>query len=145
MSHRRHNVTIVGAGFSGLQVAQALRKSDAAITIVDRSNHHLFQPLLYQVATGGLSPADISAPIRSLVAKNSNTRVILAEVTDIDAKRRRLVSTSGLIDYDTLVLAPGATHSYFGNDDWSANARGLKSLNDATAIRSQNWVRPVRG
>ncbi len=135
MSSKKHRVVIVGGGFAGLNAAKKLGKAEAEITIIDRSNHHLFQPLLYQVATGGLSPADISAPIRGLVAKNRNTKVLLAEVTGLDVSSRTLTTTTGPVGYDTLVLATGATHSYFGNDQWSENAPGLKSLDDATDIR----------
>lgn len=135
MSDRKHRIVIVGGGFAGLNAARALRKADAELTVVDRSNHHLFQPLLYQVATGGLSPANISAPIRGLLSRNRSTSVTLAEVTDIDVANRTLSTTSGDIDYDTLVLAAGATHSYFGQDSWAENAPGLKTLDDATAIR----------
>ncbi len=135
MSDQKHRVVIVGAGFAGLNAARALRKADADVTVVDRSNHHLFQPLLYQVATGGLSPADISAPVRGLLSKNRNTSVVLANVTGIDVTAHTLETTSGEIAYDSLILATGSTHSYFGNDSWAENAPGLKSLDDATAIR----------
>lgn len=137
MSEQKHRIVIVGGGFAGLNAAKALRKVDAEVTVIDRSNHHLFQPLLYQVATGGLSPADISAPIRGLLSKNKNTKVLLSEVRDIDVAQQTLDTTSGAVEYDTLVLATGATHSYFGNDSWSDDAPGLKSLDDATAIRKK--------
>ncbi len=135
MSNGKHKIVIVGGGFAGLNAARALRKADADITVIDRANHHLFQPLLYQVATGGLSPANISAPIRGLLSKNRNTRVVLGEVTGIDATNHTLETSSGELEYDTLVLAAGSTHSYFGNDAWAENASGLKTLDDATAIR----------
>ena len=135
MQQHRHRVVIVGGGFAGLAAAKALKKCDADITLVDRSNHHLFQPLLYQVATGGLSPADISAPIRGLLSKQKNCRVLLAEVTGIDVTARELATTGGTVSFDTLVLATGATHSYFGNAGWATNAPGLKSIDDATSIR----------
>ena len=135
MPLNKHRVVIIGGGFAGLATAKALRKADANVTLIDRSNHHVFQPLLYQVATGGLSPADISAPIRGLVTKQKNTRVLLAEVNGIDVTAREIATTSGPVSYDTLVIASGATHSYFGNDGWAENAPGLKSLDDATAIR----------
>ncbi len=135
MSSGKHRVVIVGGGFAGLSAARALRKADADVTVIDRANHHLFQPLLYQVATGGLSPADISAPIRGLLSKSRNTKVLLAEVTGVDVSARSLATTSGPVEYDTLVLATGSTHSYFGNGSWAENAPGLKSLDDATAIR----------
>ena len=135
MAQDKHHVVIVGGGFAGLAAAKALRKADARVTLLDRSNHHLFQPLLYQVATGGLSPADISAPIRGLLSKQKNTRVLLAEVTGINVAARQLATTTGPVSYDTLVLATGASHSYLGNHNWAINAPGLKSLDDATAIR----------
>ena len=116
MSDARHRVVIVGAGFAGLNAAKALRKADADVTVIDRSNHHLFQPLLYQVATGGLSPADISAPIRGLLSKNKNTRVLLADVQGIDSRARVLETTSGQVEYDTLVVATGATVRVHGRD-----------------------------
>lgn len=135
MIHAKHRIVIVGGGFAGLNTARALRKADADVTVIDRSNHHVFQPLLYQVATGALSPADISAPIRGLLSKQKNTRVLLSEVTGINVKQRELNTTTGVVGYDTLVLATGASHSYFGNDSWATNAPGLKSLDDATSIR----------
>ncbi len=135
MTEDKHRVVIVGGGFAGLNAAKAMRKADADVTVVDRLNHHLFQPLLYQVATGGLSPANISAPIRGLLSRSKNTRVVLAEVEGIDTASRTIATTSGPIGYDTLVLASGATHSYFGNETWAQNAPGLKSLDDATGIR----------
>ena len=132
----QHNVVIVGGGFAGLAAAKALKRAPAAVTLVDRRNHHLFQPLLYQVATGGLSPADISTPLRAAVRKQRNTRVVLGEVDSIDVADRRLVLSDGdEIDYDTLVLATGAEYNYFGHEDWAAAAPGLKTVEDATEIR----------
>jgi NADH dehydrogenase len=129
-------VVIVGAGFGGLYAAKALRKSDAAITVVDRRNHHLFQPLLYQVATAGLNPSDIAAPIRSILRRQKNTDVLLGDVQAVDRKVRRVLLSDGMaLDYDYLIVATGATHSYFGHDDWAANAPGLKSIEDALEIR----------
>jgi len=128
-------IVIVGAGFGGLAVAQGLRRSDAEITLVDRQNHHLFQPLLYQVATAGLSPADIAWPVRHLLRSQRHTRVLMAEVTAADPARRVVLLAEGPIAYDWLVLATGATHGYFGRDEWAEHAPGLKSLDDATAIR----------
>lgn len=135
MARVRHRVVIVGGGFAGLAAAKSLRKADADVTVIDRRNHHLFQPLLYQVATGGLSPADISAPIRGLLSKQKNTRVILGEVTGIDNAGKQLATTAGPVPYDTLVISTGATHSYFGNDSWAEHAPGLKTIEDATNIR----------
>ena len=129
-------VVIVGAGFGGLQAARALRKAPVQVTIIDRSNHHLFQPLLYQVATAGLSPADISAPIRSILRKQANARVMLAEVTGVDVQEQRvLLHNNKSVPYDYLILATGARHSYFGHDAWEPYAPGMKSITDATAVR----------
>jgi NADH dehydrogenase len=133
---KRERVLIVGAGFGGLAAAKRLADKPVDVTIVDRRNHHLFQPLLYQVATAALSPADIAGPIRSILSRAPNVRVLLDEVTGIDtgASRVELISGTGL-DYDWLVLATGARHSYFGREEWAKNAPGLKSIEDATANR----------
>ena len=132
----RPRVVIVGAGFGGLAAAQALRRSPVDVTLIDQRNHHLFQPLLYQVATAGLSPADIAAPIRAIVRGNANTRVLLERVIGVDAGRQRvLTGGGGNIAYDYLVLATGARHSYFGRDEWARHAPGIKSIEDATAVR----------
>ena len=131
----RPRVVVVGAGFGGLTVAKKLAKTSVDVTLIDRENHHLFQPLLYQVATAGLSPADIAWPIRRLVRSQKNTRVLLGEVTGIDKTRKRVCLGDREIGYDVLVLATGATHGYFGNDDWAAHAPGLKAIDDATEIR----------
>jgi NADH dehydrogenase len=132
---RRHRVVIVGAGFGGLAAAKALSRADADVIVVDRQNHHLFQPLLYQVATAGLSPADIASPIRSILRDQRNAQVVLGEVLGVDAANRQVQLAGRTIAYDTLVIATGATHGYFGRDDWAAHAPGLKSLDDATALR----------
>ena len=132
---QRPRVVIVGAGFAGLTVAKRLAKAPVDITLIDRENHHLFQPLLYQVATAGLSPADIAWPIRSLVRDQRNTRVLLGEVTGVDHARKRVNMGGRNIAYDVLVLATGATHGYFGNDSWAAHAPGLKTIDDATENR----------
>jgi len=135
-SPRRPHVVIVGAGFGGLAAATGLRDAAVDVTIVDRRNHHLFQPLLYQVATAGLSPADIAAPIRAIVKHHANTRVVLAEAVGVDAGARRLLLGDGKdIAYDWLVLATGARHSYFGRDEWAEHAPGIKTIDDATAVR----------
>jgi NADH dehydrogenase FAD-containing subunit len=129
-------VVIIGAGFGGLAVARGLAHSGAIITIVDRQNHHVFQPLLYQVATAGLSPADIAAPIRSIVKRQKDTRVLLAEVTGVDTGQRHvLLSDGNTVAYDALVIATGARHSYFGRDEWAAHAPGIKTIDDATHVR----------
>jgi NADH:ubiquinone reductase (H+-translocating) len=133
---KRPQVVIVGAGFGGLAAAQRLANRPVDVTIVDRRNHHLFQPLLYQVATAALSPADIAAPVRSILSRARNVRVLLDEVTGVDSEESAIQLASGAsLDYDWLVLASGARHSYFGHDDWAVHAPGLKSIEDATAIR----------
>jgi NADH:ubiquinone reductase (H+-translocating) len=130
-----HKVVIIGGGFGGLQAAQQLRKSRVEITLIDKRNFHLFQPLLYQVATGSLSPANIAAPIRLVLAKQKNVRVVLGEVTDFDVAGKRVLLKDGDMPYDSLIVAAGGTNSYFGNDNWEAIAPGLKSIEDATRIR----------
>lgn len=131
-------IVIVGAGFGGLNAAQALAGAKADITVIDRRNFHLFQPLLYQVATAGLSPADIASPIRHILRKQKNCRVVLAEPTAVDLAKRHVKFEDGVvIEYDWLVLAAGATHSYFGHDEWNTIAPGLKTIEDATEIRTR--------
>jgi NADH dehydrogenase len=133
----RPRVVIVGAGFGGLSAAKRLATKPVDVTIIDRRNHHLFQPLLYQVATAALSPADIAAPIRSILSRARNVRVLLDEVVDVDSAEDKVqLASGGSVDYDWLILATGARHSYFGRDEWAASAPGLKSIEDATAIRS---------
>jgi len=131
----RPRVVIVGAGFGGLAVAKGLGGAAADITLIDRQNHHLFQPLLYQVATAGLSPADIAWPVRHLLRRQQNLRVMMGEVTGVDTARKVVMLGHAPIAFDWLVIATGATHGYFGHDDWAPFAPGLKSLDDATAIR----------
>jgi NADH:ubiquinone reductase (H+-translocating) len=131
----RPRVLIVGGGFAGLAAAKALAAAPVEVTLIDRRNHHVFQPLLYQVATASLSPADISAPIRSVLRGQANCQVVLAEVTGVDLAGRRLLVGGGAVGYDYLVLAAGATHAYFGHDDWAPIAPGLKSLEDAIELR----------
>jgi NADH dehydrogenase len=135
-----HRVVIVGGGFGGLYAAQALRKAPVQVTLVDRRNFHLFQPLLYQVATGGLSPGDIASPLRAVLGRQPNATVLLGEMVDLDPARRRVVLSDGEVPYDTLVLATGATHHYFGHDDWAALAPGLKTIEDATEIRRRVFL-----
>jgi len=132
----RPRVVIVGAGFGGLHAAKALRNLPVDITVVDRKNHHTFQPLLYQVALAVLSPADIAQPIRSILRHQSNTEVLMDEVTGIDVQSRRITVASGtVLPYDYLVLGTGSTHSYFGKNEWAPLAPGLKTLEDAVEIR----------
>lgn len=129
-------VVIVGGGFAGLYTAQGLGDAPVRITVIDRQNHHLFQPMLYQVATAALSPADIASPIRSILRDQKNTEVVLGEVAAIRLSERKLSMSDGsTFDYDYLILATGARHSYFGRDDWEPFAPGLKSLEDAEEIR----------
>lgn len=136
MTGLRPRVVIVGAGFGGLAAAQRLANRDVDVTIVDRQNHHLFQPLLYQVATAALSPADIAAPIRSILSRAGNVQVLLDEVTGVDLLRDRVSLASGReIEFNYLILATGARHSYFGRDHWARHAPGLKSIDDALDIR----------
>lgn len=133
---KRPHVVIVGAGFGGLAAARGLRNADVDITLIDKRNHHLFQPLLYQVATAGLSPAEIAAPIRSIVKDSKNTRVVLDRVYGIDAANKRIIlGDCEPISYDWLVIATGARHSYFGKDSWAPFAPGIKTVEDATAVR----------
>jgi NADH dehydrogenase len=131
----RPQVVIIGAGFGGLEAAQALARAPADVVVIDQQNHHCFQPLLYQVATAALSPADVAWPIRSMLRRQQNARVVMARVTGIDADARCVRTDSIRIDYDFLVIATGATHSYFGHDEWAAVAPGLKRIEDATDIR----------
>jgi NADH dehydrogenase len=131
----RPRIVIVGAGFGGLFAAQALARVEADVTIVDRHNYHLFQPLLYQVATAGLPPSDVAWPIRSILRRQRNATVLLGEVIGVDAARRVVELTDRSLPFDFLVIATGSTHSYFGHDDWRRVAPGLKSIDDATAIR----------
>lgn len=143
-STRRKRVIIVGGGFAGLNAGKILgrhdRRGDARgdaleVVVIDRRNHHLFQPLLYQVAMAGLSPADIAAPIRTLLGRYRNTRVIQAEVRGVDLQQRKVHGEFGSLDYDYLLLAAGAKHAYFGHEEWEVNAPGLKTLEQATEIR----------
>jgi NADH dehydrogenase len=137
-----HRVVILGGGFGGLAAAQSLRNVPVQVTLVDRRNFHLFQPLLYQVATGWLSPANISSTLRALLKRQNNARVLLGEVEDIDTERRcvSLDGGSAEIIYDTLIVATGSQPFYFGNEHWQAIAPGLKTIEDATTIRSRIFV-----
>jgi NADH:quinone reductase (non-electrogenic) len=136
----RPHVVIVGGGFGGLTAARRLRRSDVDVTVIDRTNHHTFQPLLYQVATATLNPSDITAPIRHVLRTQRNATVLLAEVESVDATNHRLTIDEGdesmrVIDYDYLIIAAGARHSYFGHDQWEVDAPGLKTIADALEIR----------
>lgn len=129
------HVVVVGAGFGGLAAVKALRRAPVRITLVDRRNHHLFQPLLYQVATGGLSPGEIAYPIRAILRRQKNAQVLMAEVSGIDLERRQVRLADGVLDYDYLILATGARHAYFGHPEWEPFAPGLKDVEDALEIR----------
>ena len=128
-------VVIIGGGFGGLYAAKSLRKAAVELTMIDRRNHHLFQPLLYQVATAALSPGDIAYPIRAILSRQRNARVLLAEAVSVDLNARRVSLRDGQIGYDYLILATGARHAYFGHEEWETEAPGLKSLEDALEIR----------
>jgi len=132
---RRPRIIVVGAGFGGLSAAKALSRMDAEVIVIDRNNYHLFQPLLYQVATAGLSPADIASPIRSILRGQANTSVMLAKITGVEVERRRVRIGNDPVTYDFLVLATGARHAYFGHDEWERHAQGIKKIEDATALR----------
>ena len=134
---KAHRVVIIGGGFGGLNVARSLKRTPVKVTLIDRRNFHLFQPLLYQVATGGLSPANIAAPLRAVLKNQKNTQVLLGKAVDIDATNRRVILADGEHDYDTLVIATGVRHHYFGSDQWQPLAPGLKTVEDATEIRSR--------
>ena len=133
-------VVIAGGGFAGLHAARALRRAPVQVTVVDRHNYHLFQPLLYQVATAGLSPGDIASPIRWILRRQENVRVLLAEVLAVDPVARQVVLDEGVLPYDYLILATGNRHSYFGHDEWEPSAPGLKDLDDALEIRRRVLV-----
>jgi NADH:ubiquinone reductase (H+-translocating) len=135
MNATQPHVVIVGAGFGGLTCAQSLKRAPVQITLIDRTNHHLFQPLLYQVAMAGLSPADIAAPIRAILRKQKNVTVLLDEVTGVDFNRQTVKLLANVLHYDYLVLAAGGRTSYFGHEEWAQFAPGLKDLDDATEIR----------
>ncbi len=136
-SGKRRHIVIVGAGFGGLNAAKALRKADVDVTIVDKTNHHLFQPLLYQVATAALSPGDIAQPVRSTLRHANNVHVVMSTVTNIDLTNSKVMCDDGVYTYDALILAPGTRHAYFGHDEWESIAPGLKNLEDALRIRER--------
>jgi NADH dehydrogenase len=133
----RHKIVILGGGFGGISAAKGLAQAPVDVTLIDRANFHLFQPLLYQVATGSLSPANIAGPLRQIVRHQKNTKVLLAEAIDIDAQNRRVILSDGEVPYDTLIVATGSTHQYFGHPEWEEWAPGLKTIEDATAMRAR--------
>jgi NADH dehydrogenase len=135
MDKDKHQVVIIGGGFGGLYAARRLNHKDIRITLIDKHNYHLFQPLLYQVATGALSPADIATPLRRILGKQKDTTVILDEAVDFDPAGKKVILKDGEISYDSLIVATGSTHHYFGNDQWEKFAPGLKTIEDATEIR----------
>src|SRR5689334_15165432 len=124
------HVIIIGGGFGGLSAAKALRNAPLRLTLLDRRNHHLFQPLLYQVATAALNPSDIAVPIRAILRRQKNATVLMADANSIDVAKRKVILSDGELAYDYLVIATGATHSYFGHDDWAPYAAGLKTIED---------------
>src|SRR5205814_10693095 len=128
-------VVVVGGGFGGLEAAKKLACENVHLTVIDRTNYHLFQPLLYQVATAALSPADIAAPVRSVLSKFKNVEVVLAEVQSVDVAAKKVKTADLEFDYDYLIIATGARHSYFGHNDWEKPAPGLKSIEDAIELR----------
>jgi NADH dehydrogenase len=135
-----HRVVVVGGGFGGLAAVRALGRAPVDVTLVDRRNFHLFQPLLYQVATGGLSPGDIASPLRAVVKRQRNAHVVLGEMIDLDPLARRVALVDGAVDYDTLVVATGAETYHFGHDEWLGAAPGLKTIEDATEIRRRIFL-----
>ena len=135
MSREKPRVVVLGGGFAGLATVKALKGADAEVVLIDKQNHHLFQPLLYQVATAGLNPSDIASPLRGIVSKQKNTRVMLGSVESISRANRRVQLESGCIDYDFLVVATGMVNNYFGHDEWEEHAPGLKTLEEATDLR----------
>lgn len=132
---KKHRVVIIGGGFGGLYAARALRSAPASITLIDKRNFHLFQPLLYQVATGALSPANIAAPLRAILKRQGNVTTVLGEVIDLDAAAREVILRDRRVPYDTLIVAAGVRYNYFGHDDWAALAPSLKTIEDATTMR----------
>ncbi len=135
-----HQVVIVGGGFGGLYAAKTLSQDSVQITLVDKRNFHLFQPLLYQVATGTLSPADISSPLRSVLNHSKNTKVLMGEVVDIDPEQQKVILQNGELNYDSLIIATGVSHHYFGNDQWGTIAPGLKTVEDALEMRRRIFL-----
>ncbi|HEY9813756.1 MAG TPA: NAD(P)/FAD-dependent oxidoreductase [Candidatus Sericytochromatia bacterium] len=135
-----HHVVIIGGGFGGLYAAKSLKNAPVKVTLIDKRNFHLFQPLLYQVATGTLSPADISAPLRGILSRNKNTQVAMGEVLDIDPEQQKLILQNEELNYDTLIVATGVSHHYFGNEQWADVAPGLKTVEDALEMRRRIFM-----
>ncbi|PSB65705.1 FAD-dependent oxidoreductase, partial [filamentous cyanobacterium CCP1] len=135
-----HRVVIVGGGFGGLYAAKELGRAPVQVTLIDKRNFHLFQPLLYQVATGTLSPADISSPLRGILSNHKNTQVLLDEVVDIDPSQQKVMLRGSELEYDTLIVATGVSHHYFGNDHWKPTAPGLKTVEDALEMRRRIFM-----
>lgn len=140
MADTRPHVVILGGGFGGLKAARRLRRAPVRVTLIDRRNHHLFQPLLYQVATAALNPGDIAYPIRAALRRQENVRVLLAEARAIDVAQNKVILDNGELGYDYLIVATGATHSYFGHDEWARHAPGLKTVEDALEIRKRVYL-----
>lgn len=136
----KHRVVIIGGGFGGLYAAQSLSRTDVDVTLIDKRNFHLFQPLLYQVATGTLSPADISAPLRSILSRQKNAKVLMEEAINIDPETQHVTTSRGSIPYDSLIVATGVSHHYFGNDQWKETAPGLKTVEDAIEMRRRIFL-----
>ncbi|HEX6024511.1 MAG TPA: FAD-dependent oxidoreductase, partial [Solirubrobacter sp.] len=137
-----HRVVVIGGGFGGLEAVRKLRRADVDITLIDRRNHHLFTPLLYQVATGGLSPGEIAVPLRTVFRRRRDVRVVLADVTGFDVVRRQVLAQPPdaeplAIPYDTLIVAAGSRYSYFGHDEWAPYAPSMKTLDDARSVRAR--------
>lgn len=137
---KMHHVVVIGGGFGGLYAAKALGRAAVKVTLIDKRNFHLFQPLLYQVATGTLSPADISSPLRSILSSNKNTQVLLEEVVDIDPQQKKVLLRDQELAYDTLIVATGVSHHYFGNEQWQPTAPGLKTVEDALEMRRRIFM-----
>ncbi|MEO0350306.1 MAG: FAD-dependent oxidoreductase, partial [Cyanobacteria bacterium P01_A01_bin.15] len=136
-----HHVVIVGGGFAGLYAAKSLGKAPVRVTLIDKRNFHLFQPLLYQVATGGLSAGDISSPLRAVLSRQKNVKVLMGEVVEIDPDARRVtLKRNETVPYDSLILATGSSHHYFGNDHWSDIAPGMKTIEDALEVRRRIFL-----
>jgi NADH dehydrogenase len=140
MTQPPHHVVIVGGGFGGLYAAKALNRAPVQVTLIDKRNFHLFQPLLYQVATGSVSPADISSPLRSILSTSKNTKVLLEEVVDLDPQQQQVILSGETLSYDSLIIATGVSHHYFGNEHWGAIAPGLKTIEDALEMRRRIFV-----